>query len=185
MKPHLYSEVMTKQLGVAWVLAPPRCPFLGNTELFLLVLEQKLEIAYNHATTKEHPVTRDTIKTLLGLIIIVAIVVATFLYGNAQRQSQQKHDSQLSTQVSPSASSSPAASVSTAPVSSPTANDIQGGTKSSPTPTPATTPSPTPTPTAIPDTGAASLPLFATLGLVLVALGWWRSRMALAIARRR
>ena len=41
---------------------------------------------------------RDTVKTLAGLIIIGGIVVATFLYGNSQRQAQLAHDQDVKKQ---------------------------------------------------------------------------------------
>jgi high-affinity Fe2+/Pb2+ permease len=48
---------------------------------------------------------RDTVKTLAGLVIIGVIVVATFMYGNAQRQAQLKHDQQVKQQQQDQASS--------------------------------------------------------------------------------
>lgn len=88
---------------------------------------------------------RDTVKTLAGLVVIAAIVVATFAYGNAQRQNQLKHDQDVKNQQAakatalPSASSSakPSASAApssgtaanTAPVKSPAANSVQGGSQ--------------------------------------------------------
>lgn len=41
---------------------------------------------------------RDTLKTLAGLAIIAIIVVATFVYGSAQRQAQLKHDQEAKKQ---------------------------------------------------------------------------------------
>jgi len=41
---------------------------------------------------------RETLKTLAGLIVIVGIVVATFMYGNSQRQAQLKHDQDVKKQ---------------------------------------------------------------------------------------
>jgi LPXTG-motif cell wall-anchored protein len=64
-------------------------------------------------------VNRDTIKTLLGLAVIGAIVVATFLYGNAQRQAQIKRVQDAKKQQVAVVSASPtvpAASVTAAPV---------------------------------------------------------------------
>src|SRR5258708_4814973 len=84
---------------------------------------------------------RDTVKTLAGLLVIAVIVVATFMYGNAQRQSQLKHDQDVKRQqdaksaeqarkAQPVASQAPASSgkqaSNTAPVQSPTSNSIQG-----------------------------------------------------------
>src|SRR4029078_2296942 len=82
---------------------------------------------------------RDTVKTLIGLLIIGIIVVATFLYGNAQRQAQLRHDQDVKKQqeaaagnqtakTTPEASKSTASPVSnTAPVKTPASNSIQGG----------------------------------------------------------
>jgi LPXTG-motif cell wall-anchored protein len=98
-------------------------------------------------------VKRDTVKTLAGLLVIAVIVVATFMYGNAQRQSQLKHDKQVKAQQdakaaeqarksqpvtgqSAQAAGQPAAN--TAPVQSPSSNSIQGSKPSS-TPVPQAT----------------------------------------------
>ncbi|HEY2003959.1 MAG TPA: hypothetical protein VGH44_02480 [Candidatus Saccharimonadia bacterium] len=89
---------------------------------------------------------RDTVKTFAGLVVIAGIVVATFAYGNAQRQNQLKHDQDVKNQQAkattlPSASNTPksststapssSASANTAPVKSPTANSIQGSQQQS------------------------------------------------------
>ncbi len=106
--------------------------------------------------------TRDTVKTLAGLVLIGIIVLATFVYGNSQRQAQLRHDQDVKQQqakagatvtAKPSTSAVPAATVAasskpsanTAPVNTPTANTIQGSgaAKASPsvTPTPSASPS--------------------------------------------
>lgn len=121
--------------------------------------------------------TRETVKTIAGLIIIAAIVVATFMYGNHQRQAQLAHDQDVKKQqeakvaaastatptVSVSPTPSASASANTAPVNTPSSNAIQGSAKTggSATPVPAT---PAPAPTAVPDTGgtAAAAPLAET-----------------------
>jgi hypothetical protein len=99
---------------------------------------------------------RDTVKTLAGLVIIAIIVVATFLYGNSQRQAQLKHDQQVKQQqqatanggqtsasrssattapsTAPTASSQPVTN--TAPVQSPTSNSVQGSALNSAAPAP-------------------------------------------------
>jgi cytoskeletal protein RodZ len=99
----------------------------------------------------ERTMKRDTLKTLAGLVVIAVIVVATFLYGNAQRQAQLRRDQDLKKQqaanqtppsnsATPTASGSPAASSSpannTAPVKSPAASSLQGtgGTAQQPAP---------------------------------------------------
>jgi cytoskeletal protein RodZ len=84
-------------------------------------------------------VNRDGIKTVIGLLVIGLIIVATFLYGNHQRQAQLQHDQDLRrqkqdvSQMNPSASSKPAPTTSVAPtskpqpgVATPSANAIQG-----------------------------------------------------------
>jgi cytoskeletal protein RodZ len=106
---------------------------------------------------------RDTVKTFAGLVIIALIVVATFVYGNSQRQSQLKHDQQVKQQQASVSGQSPAASTKpsvaptvassagsqpqsngsgTAPVESPKANSVQGN-GSTIAPTPVVTPKPT------------------------------------------
>ena len=85
--------------------------------------------------------TRDTLKTLAGLTVIALIVVATFLYGNAQRQAQLKRDQQAKQQQeekakqqavatptpTPTIQPSTGSTGGTAPVKSPSASTIQGG----------------------------------------------------------
>lgn len=82
---------------------------------------------------------RDTVKTIIGLVIIAAIVAATFWYGNAQRQAQLRRDSDAKKQQTLEATASPAVSApaqtattggtgaNTAPVNTPSSNSIQGG----------------------------------------------------------
>jgi cytoskeletal protein RodZ len=118
---------------------------------------------------------RDTLKTFAGLLIIGVIVVATFLYGNAQRQSQLKHDQDVKKQqqataadakkASPSASAAPttkpSAQANTAPVQSPTNNKLQSPGTPTPTPKPTSTPTPTPAVAGaqtVPVTGGSDLP---------------------------
>ena len=126
---------------------------------------------------------RDTLKTLAGLVVIGFIVVATFLYGNAQRQSQNKHDQEVKQQANTNPSASPAKSAAiaaqpkastqpgTAAVASPSSNAVQGGkvqastapsatTSPKASPTPSATPSPTtsPTPSATPKATATPTP---------------------------
>jgi hypothetical protein len=118
---------------------------------------------------------RDTVKTLAGLLVIGAIVVATFLYGNAQRQSQLKHDQNVKNQQASSlaqapstpdhtasaapagtntpqatASSKPAGSNGTAAVTTPAQNTLQGGKTTTPSVSPTPKPSASPSPTAKP-----------------------------------
>lgn len=141
---------------------------------------------------------RDTLKTLAGLIIIGGIVVATFLYGNAQRKEQLANDLEVKQQqaksqeqspaVSPSASAEPTATATatakpsptptptvvgnTAPVKSPTTNSLQGsgasGTALGNTTTPTPKASPSPT---TPVAGGTSLPDTGPELIGLVGLG--------------
>jgi len=143
---------------------------------------------------------RDTVKTLAGLVVIAAIVVATFAYGNAQRQNQLKHDQDVKNQQAkatntlPSASSTPKPSTSaapsgstasnTAPVKSPSSNSIQGGqvagTQSNIPQTGGTGAN-----APLPDTGS---PVAGVVGFAAVVTSWlWlrRSKRALFAAARR
>ena len=112
---------------------------------------------------------RDTVKTLAGLAIIGGIVVATFLYGNSQRQAQLSHDQQVkqqeaktqqakAAQPSATAAAGNQAANNTAPVKSPSSNTIQGSTAQTPTSSPAATPAPAVAGTAVtPTTGGSGL----------------------------
>jgi hypothetical protein len=112
---------------------------------------------------------RDTVKTLAGLAIIGGIVVATFLYGNSQRQAQLSHDQQVkqqeaktqqakTAQPSATAAAGNQAANNTAPVKSPSSNTIQGSTAQTPTSSPAATPAPAVAGTAVtPITGGSGL----------------------------
>lgn len=98
---------------------------------------------------------RDTVKTLAGLVVIAIIVIATFMYGNAQRQSQLKHDQDVKNQqeakVAAQTSKAPAANPqttggqqasNTAPVKSPTSSSLQGSAPASKSPVATTAPKP-------------------------------------------
>jgi LPXTG-motif cell wall-anchored protein len=149
---------------------------------------------------------RDTAKTIVGLVIIAGIVVATFMYGNSQRQAQLKHDQEVKDQQVAKATSSPnaaqptaspqqvakAASTSkqttnTAPVETPSANSIQGSqTAASPAPaaSPGAVASATTTP--LPQTGPSStLSGAAGVAVLIVSAYLWRrsKRSVLAAAR--
>jgi len=104
---------------------------------------------------------RETLKTLAGLIVIVGIVVATFMYGNSQRQAQLKHDQDVKKQqqakvatVSPSATATPAATA-TATVTPKATNTA--------TPTPTPKPTATPTPQVASNTAPVKSPTSSTL----------------------
>jgi hypothetical protein len=128
--------------------------------------------------------SRDLVKTVVGLVLIGLIMVATFLYGNKQRQDQLRSDqeakqaqtrSSSTPQISSPASTSTdqAPSGGTAAVVKPTVNDLQSGANAtsglpegfaqSASQTPVT-----PERTTIPQTGPAGMLLMA-LPLSLIA----------------
>jgi predicted lipid-binding transport protein (Tim44 family) len=109
---------------------------------------------------------RDTLKTIAGLIIIGLIVVVTFLYGNAQRQSQNRKD-QAAKQAQQQKASTQAAQ--------PQAQPKVAAAPATPA-APATT--------SVPDTGAGETALIPVTLLVLGLIYLRRSRRALAIAIR-
>lgn len=83
--------------------------------------------------------TRDTIRTILALLLVIIIVVATFAYGNAQRNKQQaKNDTKVTETQAKTDDKEKSATVTTPPATS--------------TPTPSTT---TPA-TTTPDTGGTA-----------------------------
>ena len=151
----------------------------------------------------------DTIKTVAGLVIIGGIVVATFLYGNSQRQAQLAHDQQIKKQqeakaqaqaqtaapsASPSATNQVAAgngSTSTAPVKSPASSNIQGSATATPGAVAGAT-APAPTPATTPATGGTDLPaagpeMAGMLGvgsISVMAFAVRRSRRAMLAAAR-
>lgn len=135
--------------------------------------------------------TRDSLKTVIGLVLIVGIVGATFWYGNAQRQTQLRKSANTQATPTPTMSSAPTAGGTdggnnTAPVKSPSSNVIQGGGAS-------ITPAPTQQPTAqnsvpttggsdtLPDTGA---PISGIIGAVaMLGAAIWH-RQSVGQARR-
>jgi hypothetical protein len=142
------------------------------------------------------------------------IVVATFMYGNSQRQAQIKHDQDVKKQqeakagtqlaksspsVSPASSAAPAGSSNTAPVNSPSANAIQGaGSSATSTATAAPKPTATPAPiapaaaattpttggSAMPETGPASAGLLGVSAIVVAWVAYVRSKRAILVAAR-
>lgn len=59
---------------------------------------------------------RDSLMTLGGLVLVVAVVVATFLYGQHQQQDQKNHDRQLQQQATATQPApAPASAASSAP----------------------------------------------------------------------
>jgi hypothetical protein len=158
-------------------------------------------MAYNKVYTRSFQMKRDTLKTLAGLIIIVGIVVATFMYGNSQRQKQlaeeQKAKQQQETaaqqqakSVSPSTTPTPNASAvkptpTKAPVAAPgkptaTPKAGSGGTVAGTTTTPVTGG----TGTSLPDTGPEAVGMVGLSAIGVMALAVRRSRRAMVEAAR-
>jgi cytoskeletal protein RodZ len=105
--------------------------------------------------------SRDTVKTLAGLVIIGVIVVATFLYGNAQRQSQLKKQQQTadqSQQAQPSNSATPQAGTTTPQASGTPAPSQAAQNTSTPTPTTNTAPVTSPNANSLQGTGGSGQP---------------------------
>ena len=111
---------------------------------------------------------RDSIKTAVGLVIIAGIVVATFLYGNAQRQTQIRHDQDVKNQQAkataalPAASTSASAKPSAKPSATPAAKlAVTDGAAS---------------PSVIPDTGPTENGLVGLAAIVFATVLWRKSR---------
>jgi LPXTG-motif cell wall-anchored protein len=151
---------------------------------------------------------RDTAKTIVGLVIIAGIVVATFMYGNSQRQAQLKHDQEVKDQQVAKATTSPAAAqptkspqpvakaastskqtTNTAPVETPSANSIQGSKPSTAAPAPAaggTVASASTSATPLPQTGPSST-LSGAAGVAVIigsVVVWRRSKRSVLAAAR-
>jgi hypothetical protein len=136
--------------------------------------------------------TSDVLKTIAGLVVIALIVVATFMYGNAQREAQQKRDQAAKVTASPSPSGAgqvgvtstptpkPATTPATAAVATPSSNAIQGGQVAG------TTTGRVGAGAAMPETGGELAAGLAAGAMGLAFIAWRRSRrqMALALARR-
>jgi len=145
---------------------------------------------------------RDTIKTIAGLVIIGGIVVATFLYGNAQRQAQLAHDQDVKKQqevkaqeqakvASPSvAPATGTTSSNTAPVKTPASNTIQGSTTATTGGTgtvagaASTTPTTGGTAAPLPETGPGLAGMLGVTSIGVMALAVRRSRRAMLAAAR-
>lgn len=149
---------------------------------------------------------RDTVKTMAGLIIIVGIVVATFMYGNAQRQKQLAHDQQVKQQqettaqqqaksVSPSTAATSTATASNAPASNkgatvaPKVTTAPKVTANSSTPVTGGTGAQAPAATAdggaaLPDTGPESIGMVGVGLIAVMLLAVRRSRRDLLAAAR-
>ncbi|MDB5178920.1 MAG: hypothetical protein JWN01_863 [Patescibacteria group bacterium] len=152
----------------------------------------------------------DTAKTLVGLVIIGLIVVATFIYGNAQRQAQLRHDQDVKKQqdakvtqstkkspsVQPRVSSTPpkqqANGTATAPVQTPASNTLQGnGQTPAPTSTPVTggtggqvAGAQTANGTGLPETGSPLTGLIGVTAIVAMLVALRRSKRAVFAAAR-
>lgn len=137
---------------------------------------------------------RDGLKTVIGLLVIGLIIVATFLYGNNQRQAQLRHDQDLkkqqqtAAQVTPQATATPAMSTKPQPsVVAPTSNTIQGSAAK--TAAPQTGGSGTVAQSTTPRTGPDALAPIALLALIGAGVFYRRSRrevvFALAPSKRR
>ncbi len=125
---------------------------------------------------------RQTIKTIIGVLVIGLIVVATFLYGNKQRQDQLRRDSEAKSKAQQTASATvtptpqlttsstdQAPGGATAPVPKPTGSDLQYSTT---TIAAAATDAAAKAPTTIPDTGAADLSLAPFTALLMLAMAY-------------
>lgn len=104
---------------------------------------------------------RDSVKTAVGLFIIAGIVVATFLYGNSQRQAQLRHDQDVKNEQAKATATSPSASATVKPAASPTPVIVDGA----------------PTrPSVIPDTGARESGLIGLAAITFASVLWRASR---------
>jgi lysozyme family protein len=112
---------------------------------------------------------RDALKTLAGLGIIALIVVATYLYGNSQREAQLRSQKTAQTSPSPATSASPKVAVSASPSATPT--PVLGVTSG-------------PKDGTMPQTGPELVTALAAGVMAVVGLAYWRSRRAVAVAQR-
>lgn len=135
---------------------------------------------------------RDGIKTIIGLLVIGLIIVATFLYGNHQRQAQLRHDedlkrqqtaSQTAPQTAPQATTTPVMSKTSpqASVPSSTPNPIQGQGNAVTAPQTGGSALSTAT-TTTPRTGADAMVPIALLALIISGVYYVRSRREVVFA---
>lgn len=121
---------------------------------------------------------KDLIKSTVGLLVIGVIILATFLYGNKQRQDQVRRDQDAKTAQEQSApvatstgSTDQAPGGGTPAVHQPVANnDLQNpatAALSTPDSTPAPTPAAVPAPSTTPQTGASN-GLASILGIMAI-----------------
>ena len=128
---------------------------------------------------------RDTIKTIAGLIIIGAIVVATFLYGNSQRKAQLAHDQDVKKQQEAKAQAQAKAVTPTpTPVkaSAPSTSAAPGAVAGAATAGPATTP--TTGGSGLPQAGPETAGMVGMGSISVMLLAVRRSRQALLKAAR-
>lgn len=104
---------------------------------------------------------RDSVKTAVGLFIIAGIVVATFLYGNSQRQAQLRHDQDVKNQQAKATATLPSASASVKPTATPTPVVVDGAATS---------------PGVIPDTGATENGVIGLAALTFFVVLWRSSK---------
>lgn len=102
---------------------------------------------------------RDSVKTAVGLFIIAGIVVATFLYGNSQRQAQLRHDQDVKNQQAKATATLPSASAK--PTATPTPVVVDGAATS---------------PGVIPDTGATENGVIGLAALTFFVVLWRSSK---------
>jgi|GEM_PF-5922821 len=105
---------------------------------------------------------RELLITIGGLLVVGLVVVATFLYGNQQRQAQLRTPQTNQHQQQ-------AAKPAPKPTPSPTAT----------TPGRGSTPAQQPTPASTPATGSSPLPAIAATVLLVMAWAYRRSRRSL------
>lgn len=134
---------------------------------------------------------KDVLTTIGGLVLVGLVVVATFLYGNQQRQNQAKHDQDIKKQQETKAPTNPQTSGPQASTSAPQqpavqkpqadSSNLQGGKTGAPsaTPTPASKPAPVAGVTQTPKTGGEVLVLIPVTAMLMLYRTQRRSRMAL------
>ncbi|HSX01515.1 MAG TPA: LPXTG cell wall anchor domain-containing protein [Candidatus Saccharimonas sp.] len=121
--------------------------------------------------------TSDVVKTIAGLAVIALIVVATFLYGNAQREAQQKRDAETKqAAVSPTVSVSPRATVTPTATIKPTTTPTPKVTATPKVSAAATTAVAGATATPLPQTGSEGSVVIGLGAMVLGVAVWQRSR---------
>jgi cytoskeletal protein RodZ len=118
-------------------------------------------------------VSKDTLKTIGGLVVIVLIIVGAFLYGDAQHNNQVRQDQN----AKQSAQSPATTQVGQAPAKP------SGAPQPSSTPQVSTAPSATPTPVVAGQGGTTSIPQTGPgdelVPLAFIALAWVLYRRAL------